>query len=330
MYEVLMFDGGVYRISELYELVEDIGGFVIQKTQIQVMITVTIAIPAEDRSVIEDKTRELGGKLIEVPLAGTEIAVVGPTLGRHHMPHPICDIAEHLRKYGAITVVMGLARGKGRQTAQISADEKAFIEEYDAAVFVLGNFADCILKDKVRLFENIEIPITVVCGPEISELPNCEALVCGVGRKVERMRRAEEIAKLEETARAVQRVVQGRKEEIDEDPLFVHPAEVKQRIENLELVQQSLRPAPIVLHLDGLRVKVPYDQIKDQLCAVDVYGRNLCDITTIAPSRLGGSTMVHILTKAQVASKGAKAKGVAAKATATPVPPGKQAEVKRP
>jgi putative methanogenesis marker protein 7 len=329
MYEVLMFDGGVYRISELYELVEDIGGFVIQKTQIQVMITVTIAIPAEDRSVIEDKTRELGGKLIEVPLAGTEIAVVGPTLGRHHMPHPICDIAEHLRKYGAITVVMGLARGKGRQTAQISADEKAFIEEYDAAVFVLGNFADCILKDKVRLFEKIEIPVTVVCGPEISELPNCEALVCGVGRKVERMRRAEEIAKLEETARAVQRVVQGRKEEIDEDPLFVHPAEVKQRIENLELVQQSLRPAPIVLHLDGLRVKVPYDEIKDQLCAIDVYGRNLCDITTIAPSRLGGSTMVHILTKAQVASKDAKAVGVA-KAAAIPGPPGKQAEVKRP
>ena len=306
MYEVLMFDGGVYRISELYELVEDIGGFVIQKTQIQVMITATIAIPAEDRPVIEAKTRELGGKLIEVPLAGTEIAVVGPTLGRHHMPHPICDIAEQLRKYGAITVVMGLARGKGRQTAQISADEKAFIEEYDAAVFVLGNFADCILKDKVRLFERIEIPVTVVCGPEISGLPYCEALVCGVGRKVERMRRAEEIAKLEETARAVQRVVQARKEEIDEDPLYVHPAEVKQRIENLELVMQSLRPAPTVLHLDGLRVKVPYEQVKDQLCDVDIYGRKLCDISTIAPSRLGGSTIVRILTKAQVASKDAK------------------------
>ncbi|MDD1743530.1 MAG: methanogenesis marker 7 protein, partial [Methanomassiliicoccales archaeon] len=39
-----MFDGGVYRINELSELVEDIGGFVIQKTQLQVAITVTIAI----------------------------------------------------------------------------------------------------------------------------------------------------------------------------------------------------------------------------------------------------------------------------------------------
>lgn len=307
MYEVLMFDGGVYRITELYELVEDIGGFVIQKTQIQVMITVTIAIPSEDRPVIEAKTRELGGKLVEVPLAGTEIAVVGPTLGRHHMPHPICDIAEHLRRYGAITVVMGLARGKGRQTAQISADERAFIEEFDAAVFVLGNFADCILKDKVRLFERIEVPVAVVCGPEIASVPNCEALVCGIGRKVERMRRADEIAKLEEAARAVQSVVERRRGEIDEDPLFVHPAEVKQRIEGLELVQESLRPAPIVLHLDGLRVKVPYEQVREQLCGVDVYGRRLCDIATISPSRLGGSTMIRILTKAQVASRDANA-----------------------
>lgn len=115
MYRVLMFDGGVYRITELYELVEDVGGFVIQKTQIQVGIVVTLVVPEEEVPAIEEKTQELGGKLTEVPLAGTEIAVVAPTLGRHHMPHPVCDIAEHLRRYGAITVVMGLARGKGRQ-----------------------------------------------------------------------------------------------------------------------------------------------------------------------------------------------------------------------
>ena len=112
------------------------------------------------------------------------------------MPHPTCDIAEQLRRVGAITVVMGLARGKGRQTAQISADEKAVIEEYDAAVFVLGNFKDCILEHKVRLFEDIDIPVVAVCGPEIEELPSCEALVCGIGRKVERMRREEVIHRM--------------------------------------------------------------------------------------------------------------------------------------
>jgi putative methanogenesis marker protein 7 len=310
MYKVLMFDGGVYRISELYELVEDLGGFVIQKTQIQVQIVVTLAVPEEDVPVIEKKTQELGGKLTDVPLAGTEIAVVAPTLGRHHMPHPVCDIAEHLRRYGAITVVMGLARGKGRQTAQISADERATIEEYDAAVFVLGNFEDCILKEKVRLFENIEIPVTVVCGPEIKNLPSCEALVTGVCRKVERMRRAEEIAKLEETAAALGKVIEARRREIDEDPLFIHPAEVKQRIESLEVVQRSLRPAPIVLHLDGLRVKIPYEEWKDQLASIDIFGHKLGEVTAISSARIGGSTIMKILTKSEVEAREAR-KGAA-------------------
>jgi putative methanogenesis marker protein 7 len=303
MYKVLLFDGGVYRINELYELIEDIGGFVIQKTTIQVMITVTMAIPEEDQPIIEAKSRELGGKLVDVPLAGTEIAVVGPTLGRHHMPHPICDIAEQLRRYGAITVVMGLARGKGRATAQISADEKAIIDEYDAAVFVLGNFKDCIIHDKVRLFQDISVPVTVVCGPDIPELPNCEALVSGVGRKVERMRRAEEIDKLEEVSTAVDRTIAKRRREIDEDPLFVHPSEIKERLEDIEAVRESLRPAPIVLHLDGLRVKVPFEGYGKQIADLEVYGRKLGDISRITGSRMQGSTLIRIMTECEVKAR---------------------------
>lgn len=300
MYEVLMYDGGVYRVNELYELVEDVGGFVIQKTQIQVQILVTMAIPEEERPAIEAKTRELGGKIVNVPLAGTEVAVVAPTLGRHHMPHPTCDIAEQLRRLGAITVVMGLARGKGRRTAQISADEKAIIEEYDAAVFVLGNFKDCILEHKVHLFEDIQTPVVAVCGPQMDSLPNCEAVVCGVGRKVERMRREEEIARLDDVSTAIEKVVKDKRRVLEEDPLFVHPAEVKERIAELEPVQRSLRPAPIVLHLDGLRVKIPYREWKEEIAAVEVYGHRLGDIATITDSRLGGSTLIRIKTLSEV------------------------------
>ncbi|MFP4170131.1 MAG: methanogenesis marker 7 protein [Methanomassiliicoccales archaeon] len=303
MYEVLMFDGGVYRVEELEELIEDVGGFIVQKSRAQQDVTITMAVPEEDREVVEGKGRDLGGKIVNVPLAGTEIAVVAPTLGRHHMPHPVCDIAEHLRRYGAITVVMGLARGKGRQTAQITAEEKSIIEEYDAAVFVLGNFRDCILEEKVRLFQDIQVPVAVVVGPEIEDLPDCEALVCGVGRKVERMRRAEEISKLEETAQAVESIIRGRKKELDEDPLFVHPAEVKEAIEELEPVAESLRPAPIVLHLDGLRVKVPYGDWKDELRSVEIYGRKLGDIAEMRESSLTGSTLIYIKTKAEVRDK---------------------------
>lgn len=308
MYEVLMYDGGVYRVNELYELVEDVGGFVIQKTQIQVQILVTMAIPEEERPAIEAKTRELGGKIVHVPLAGTEIAVVAPTLGRHHMPHPTCDIAEQLRRLGAITVVMGLARGKGRRTSQISADEKAIIEEYDAAVFVLGNFKDCILEHKVRLFEDIEIPVVAVCGPQMEALPNCEAIVCGVGRKVERMRREEEIARLNDVSVAIEKVVKDKRRLLEEDPLFVHPAEVKDRIAELEPVERSLRPAPVVLHLDGLRVKIPYQEWKDQIAAVEVYGHRLGDIATISDSRLGGSTLIRIKTRSEVEDHDRRAK----------------------
>ncbi len=300
MYEVLMYDGGVYRVNELYELVEDVGGFVIQKTQIQVQILVTMAIPEEERPAIEAKTRELGGKIVNVPLAGTEVAVVAPTLGRHHMPHPTCDIAEQLRRLGAITVVMGLARGKGRRTSQISADEKAIIEEYDAAVFVLGNFKDCIVQHKVHLFEDIQTPVVAVCGPQMDTLPNCEAIVCGVGRKVERMRREEEIARLDDVSVAIEKVVKDKRRILEEDPLFVHPAEVKDRIAELEPVQRSLRPAPIVLHLDGLRVKIPYQEWKDQIAAVEVYGHRLGDIAKISDSRLGGSTLIKIKTLSEV------------------------------
>lgn len=300
MYEVLMYDGGVHKIEELLNLIEDLGGFVLQRTQVQVQITLILTIPAEDRPLVEAKARELGGKIIEVPLAGTEIAVIGPTLGRHHMPHPICDIAEHLRRYGAITIVMGLARGRGRKTCQISASEKSIIEEYDAAIFMLGNFEECITHEKLNLFKDIQIPVVVVVGPEIESLPHCEALVCGIGRKVERMRRPEEIAKLEEIAQRVVEVIDERRKEIEEDPLFVHPSEVKDILEELGPVQECLRPAPIVLHVDGLRVKIPYQKHLKELEEVEVYGHKLKDIADISDCRLGDSTIIKIRTKAEV------------------------------
>jgi methyl coenzyme M reductase subunit C-like uncharacterized protein (methanogenesis marker protein 7) len=120
------------------------------------------------------------------------------------------------------------------------------------------------------------------------------------------MRRAEEIAKLEETAATLGKVIEARRREIDEDPLFIHPAEVKQRIESLEVVQRSLRPAPIVLHLDGLRVKIPYEEWKDQLANIDIFGHKLGEVTAISSARIGGSTIMKILTKSEVEAREAR------------------------
>ncbi len=83
----------------------------------------------------------------------------------------------------------------------------------------------------------------------------------------------------------------------------MHPAEVKDRVSELEPVRTSLRPAPVVLHLDGLRVKIPYSEWKDQIARVEVYGHKLGDIATISDSRLGGSTLIKIKTMSEVADQ---------------------------
>lgn len=301
MFEVMMYDGGVYRSEELYEMIEDVGGVVLQKNRSSQMLTVIMSVPGEDREAISKLCNDIGGVVKDVPLAGTEIAVIGPTLGRHHMPHPICDIAEELRRYGSVTVVMGAARGRGKATAQISATEKAIIDEYDAAVFVLGNFKSCV-ETKAELIRDIHVPTVLVSGPMPEGVEDtCEAIVSGVGRKSARMRTPDERKKLEEIADALEAVLREKKKVLEEDPLFVHPAEVKQLLQEYEPIDMCLRPAPMVLHLDGLRIKIGYEEHHEYLENVMVYGRRLGEVADITPSRIDDSSiLIRIKTRSQV------------------------------
>jgi len=265
------------------------------------MLTVTMSIPSEDKEDIVSLCTEIGGDVKEVPLAGTEIAVVGPTLGRHHMPHPICDIAEALRRKGALTIVMGLARGRGKQTSQISASEIAIINEYDAAIFCLGNFSPCI-KAKAEMMKDIKVPLILVCGPPMENFEDyCEATVCGVGRKSERMRSSQERGKLNEIVSTMEDILHNKRKMLSEDPLFVHPSEVKQVLENYQPLDMCLRPSPIVLHMDGLRAKIPYAENIEAIGNMEIYGRKLKDIATITESKLDNSSMlVKIKTASEV------------------------------
>ena len=301
MYEVLMYDGGVYRSDELYELIEDVGGVVLQKNRSSQMLTVTMSVPEEDRKAIEWVCNDIGGVVKDVPLAGTEIAVVGPTLGRHHMPHPICDIAEELRRYGAITVVMGMARGRGKATSQISMTERLILDEYDAVIFMMGNFKSCV-ETKAELMRDIHVPTVLVSGPVPEGIEDtCDAIVTGVGRKAARMRTPPEREKLEEIADTLVDVLREKKRSLEEDPLFVHPAEVKTVLEEYEPINMCLRPAPMVLHLDGLRIKIPYHEHREYLENVEIYGRRLGDIADITPSKIDDSSiLVRIKTRSQV------------------------------
>jgi putative methanogenesis marker protein 7 len=301
VFEVLMFDGGIYRSDELFELIEDIGGVVIQKTRSSQLLNLTMSIPEEDKAAVMELCKEIGGEVKSVPLAGTEIAVVGPTLGRHHMPHPICDIAENLRRMGAITVVMGLARGRGKLTSQINLEEKLIIDEYDAAIFSLGNFKTCV-EAKTALFSDIKVPVVLVTGPMPEGIDDkCGAIVSGVGRKVSRMRTAPERDKLDEIAEKVAKILEEKKRLLDEDPLFIHPAEIKKLLEEYEPVDMCLRPAPVVLHLDGLRVKIGYEEHHEIIEEMEIYGRKVGEICRLSPSKINDSSIIiKIKTRSEV------------------------------
>ncbi|MCQ2078662.1 MAG: methanogenesis marker 7 protein [archaeon] len=303
MYEVIMYDGGIYRSDELFELIEDVGGVVLMKTRSAQMLTVTMSIPSEDRKVVEALCKDIGGQVKEVPLAGTEIAVVGPTLGRHHMPHPICDVAEYLRRCGAVTVVMGLARGRGKNTSQISLEETSIIDEYDACVFMLGNFKSCVETKADLLVRKINVPTVLMCGPKPEGIEEtCDAIVHGVGRKASRMRDSEDRAKLEEVSDRVEEILADKKRSLEEDPPFVHPSEIKALLENYPPIDMCLRPAPIVMHLDGLRAKISYEEYHEEIENMLVYGRRLGDVCVIAPSKINDSSMlIRIKTRSQVA-----------------------------
>lgn len=303
MYEVIMYDGGIYRSDELFELIEDVGGVVLVKNRSSQMLTVTMSIPSEDREIVEALCKDIGGQVKEVPLAGTEIAVVGPTLGRHHMPHPICDVAEYLRRLGAVTVVMGLARGRGKNTSQINLQESSIIEEYDACVFMLGNFKPCVETKAELLLSRINVPTVLMCGPKPDGVDNtCDAMVWGVGRKASRMRDPDDRKKLEEIGDRIDEVLDEKKKALEEDPPFVHPSEIKALLENFEPIDMCLRPAPLVMHLDGLRAKIPYDEYHEQIEDMQVYGRRLGDVCVITPSKINDSSMlIRIKTRSQVA-----------------------------
>lgn len=301
MFEVLMYDGGVYRSDELYEIIEDVGGVVLQKNRSSQMLTVVMSVPEEDRAAVEAVCKDIGGEVRDVPLAGTEIAVVGPTLGRHHMPHPICDIAEILRRSGAVTVVMGLARGRGKNTSQISMTERCIVDEYDGAIFMMGNFKSCV-ETKAELMRGIHVPTLLVSGPMPEGVDDtCDAIISGVGRKASRMRSVDERAKLDEIVDAMEGILKDKKRSLEEDPLYVHPAEIKQILEGYEPIDMCLRPAPMVLHLDGLRIKIPYAEHREHLENVMVYGRRLGEIADISPSKIDDSSIVvRIKTRSQV------------------------------
>ena len=296
MYETLTFTGGVHKSEEIKELIEDLGGFILQESIQQMELVLNMAVPLEDVGKIEDKSSELLAKLSVAPMAGSEIAIISPTLARHHLPHAACDISEYLREFGAKDNMIGLARGDGKGTCGISQEEKDLIEEHDIAVFALGSFEKCI-KEKSFLYDDIDIPVIVTGSPymNVSELPGADAYVGGLGRIPRRLRRGPDVRALDTLVETIEGILNDKKREMTLDAPLVPSIVVKNAIENqVDEIKDVISPTPVTSQLDGVRVKLNYDKYVDKIADVVIDGKKLSEISEIKKSKMYDYILVKI------------------------------------
>ncbi|MBR3113496.1 MAG: methanogenesis marker 7 protein [Methanobrevibacter sp.] len=296
MYETLTYTGGVHKSEEIRELIEDLGGFILQDSVLQMELVLNMAVPLEDVDKIEKKANELLGKISIAPMAGSEIAIVSPTLARHHLPHAACDISEYLREFGAKDNMIGLARGDGKGTSGITEEEKSLIEEHDIAIFALGSFENCI-KEKAFLYDDIDIPVIVTGAPEIpiEELPGADAYVGDLGRIPRRLRRGPDVRALDRLVETTERILNDKKREMALDAPLVPSIVVKNAIENqVKEIKDVISPTPVTSQLDGVRVKLNYDKYADVIADVVIDGRKLSELAEIKKSFMYDYILVKI------------------------------------
>jgi putative methanogenesis marker protein 7 len=297
----ITYKGGVYRHDEILDLIEDMGGYIIQKHTIAQEIVLQALIPRDDIETLREIARPLTGVVTFAPLVGTEIAIVSMSLEIHHLPHASCDVAEYLRTAGAKTNMIGLSRGFGKRIGHLSDEERDIINEHDLAIYLFGNFETCIEQKMPTFRRGIHIPIIVTGGPSAEALkqiidPPAAGYVGGFGRFMHRTKEAPEIAKLDEIVVEVSRVFDARRSEIAKDPLSISPARLMDLIlEKIPDIHEVTSPIPVVVQMDGVRVKLPYDPFAVRLKEVEAEaGVPLSAISDIRPSRMRDYILVKI------------------------------------
>jgi putative methanogenesis marker protein 7 len=297
----ITYRGGIYRHNEIIDLIEDLGGYIVQKHLIAQEVVLQCFVPKNDVELIRTVGKPLTGDVIDSPLVGTEIAVVIPSLEIHHLPHPACDIAEYVRRLGAKSNMIGMARGVGKRIAGINDEERDVINEHDIAVYVLGNFETCIEYKMQIIRRGVEVPI-VLCGAPNKEAlqkiinPPVEGYVGNVGRFMHRTKESDELAKLDEIVAEITRVLEKKREEIAKDPLSVSPARLMDVIrEQVPAILEVTSPTPLTVQMSGLRVKLPYDTYASVLRKIEIEdGITIGDVADILPSRMRDYIIIRI------------------------------------
>ncbi|MCK9579691.1 MAG: methanogenesis marker 7 protein [Methanoregula sp.] len=295
------YKGGIYQHDIVTDLIEDLGGYVVQKHVLAQEVVLQCFVPKDDIELIREISRPLFGEVTDSPLVGTEIAIVSPSLEIHHLPHPSCDIAEYTRRLGAKSNMVGMARGVGKRIAAINDEERDVINEHDIAVFALGNFETCIEYKMPAIRRGIEVPIVLCGGPDKEALqkiidPPVEGYVGNVGRFMHRTKESDELAKLAEIIAEITRVLEEKRAALAKDPLSVAPARLMNLIrEKVPAILDVTSPTPLTVQMRGLRVKLPYDIFAPTLRQVEIEdGITIGDVADVLPSRMRDYIIIRI------------------------------------
>ncbi len=295
------YKGGIYRHDEIIDLIEDLGGYIIQKHMIAQEVVLQALVPKDDIELIRRIGKPLTGEVTPSPLVGTEIAVVTMSLEIHHLPHASCDVAEYIRRFGAKTNMIGLARGFGKRISQMNDEERDVINEHDCAVYLLGDFETCIKHKFPVLRRGIDVPIILCGGPPTDVLktlidPPVDGYVGGVGRFMHRTKESEELSKMDEVVDEVTRVLDRKREVMAKDPLSISPARLMDIIyEKIDEIHDVLSPTPITVQMAGLRVKLPYDTFASLLRKTEIdEGITIGDLADVHPSRMRDYILLRI------------------------------------
>ncbi|HJJ55999.1 MAG TPA: methanogenesis marker 7 protein [Methanocorpusculum sp.] len=298
----ITYTGGVYRLDEVIDFIEDLGGYIIQRDNIANETILQVIMPQEDVSALETFSKPLAGKIHVSPLIGTEIVVVIPSLEIHHLPHPACDIAEYLRSNGSKSNILGMARGFGKRIAQINDEERDLINEHDIAIYVLGNFASCIKTKFQKLRTGVTIPIVLTGALSKTQLetqtdPPVEGYVGDLGRFMHRTKTEQDITKLDTLISEIERLITNKRNEISHDPLSVSPAKLQRIIQqNIPEIDDVYSPTPITVQLTGLRVKLPYKEYANRISDLVIEDQvTIKDIAEIKKSRMRDYILIRIL-----------------------------------
>lgn len=297
----ITYKGGIYRHDEIIDLIEDLGGYIVQKHSIAQEVVLQAFVPKDDIDLIAAVGKPLTGEVTPSPLVGTEIAVVSMSLEIHHLPHASCDVAEYLRRFGAKTNMVGLARGFGKRIAMMNDEERDVINEHDLAIYLLGNFETCIQKKFPVLRRGIDVPIIVAGGPDRDVLeriidPPVDGYVGNLGRFMHRTKESEEFARMDGIVAEISRVLDIRRVEISKDPLSVNPARLKDIVsEQVDAIHEVFSPTPLTVQMQGLRVKLPYDTFAKTIRDLEIEnGVTIHDVADVRPSRIRDYILIRI------------------------------------